>query len=856
VDAVGTSSDIASPGFEWGPTPSGARDYDRWVATRLLEREVELSELLGALEAASRGEGRFVLVGGEAGAGKTSLIQELRRRVDSVFAACEPLSVPAPLAPVRELAPGLAELDGDDRVALARALRAALLVNRQAAVVEDAHWADPATLDVLRALARRIDEAGVLVVVTYRDDELRANAALSAFVGDLATAPAVRRIDLRPLSVEAVRVLVEPSGGDPVEVMRLTNGNPFLVAEVIAARELLPATVRDATLARVIRLDDASRAVVEAAAVIGQRVPFAVLREIEPFEPAALAGALARGVLVDEGSDLVFRHELTRQAIEESIPLPRAAALHAKALVALEGTDPARLAHHAERAGLREEAGRFAERAAAEAEHVGALQEASLQLKRALLAPAGTSERFELLLRYARATNFAGDMEQAYTAAEEAVGLARADLGSAVAEGRALVVLSWTLWSLDRVEEARSAADDAVAALAVGRDAEYAAALAARLRMESIAFDPWMVVAQAPRALALAQQVGSEEARVDIATSLGLAQGHLGDAAALPTILGALADAKAARLTFQTIRGYVNAVDIAVELRAHTTVDALADEAMRRLDTFGTAIPLQQVQLSVARSLLDRGRLDEAVEWAQRSRRDDHGGIPLALGIEAVVRARRGEDADTLFEQAWRPLEGIPDGWRHGVLRAWEAEAAWLRGDLGAIRDSGTEHGRSAADIAAWAARARGSFATDWRSEQARWRELHAPYEAALAALPADERTARQAVGALRRLGADGAASAFARERRRLGFGSSRGPRATTLANPAGLTRREQELLDHMARGATNPEIARALQLSGRTVAHHVSSILAKLDARTRTGAVEAARTLGLVQDGPPPDTT
>jgi len=843
---------VPAPRLSGASSRGNAAVYDRPVAIRLLERDVALAELLAGAEAMSRGEGRFILVAGEAGGGKTSLVRELRRRVDSVMAVCEPLSVPVPLAPVHELAPGMPELEGDDRMGLARALLAVLRAGRRVAIVEDAHWADPATLDVLRAVARRVDEAGVLVVVTYRDDELRANEPLLAFVGDLATAPAVRRLELRPLSLASVRELVEPSGGDAADVMRLTNGNPFLVAEVVAAKDLLPATVRDATLARVIRLDDPSRAVVEAAAVVGQRVPLAVLREIEPHEPVALEDALAHGVLVDQGDGLGFRHELTRQAIEESIPVARAAALHGKALAALVGEDPARLAHHAERAGLREEAGRFAERAAAEAERVGALREASLQLARALRAPAGPSERFELLLRYARATNFAGDMEEAYAAAEEAVRLARAELGGA-AEGRALVVLSWALWSLERVEEARSAADEALAALAVRHDADYASALAARLRMESIAFDPWMVVEQAPRALALAERVGSEEARVDIATSLGLAQGHLGDAAALPTILAALADAKAARLTFQTIRGYVNAVDIAADLRAHATVDEVAQEAMSRLDTFGTAIPLQNVQLSVARSLLDRGRFDESVEWAQRARRDDHGGVPLALGIEAVVRARRGEDDDHFFRQAWRPLEGIPDGWRHGVLRAWEAEAAWLRGDLDAISETGG-YGRSALEIAAWAARARGSFTADWRAEQSRWRALDAPYEAALAALPADEHAARQAVGALRRLGAEATARAFARERRRLGFGTSRGPRATTLANPAGLTRREQEILGHLARGATNPEIATALHLSNRTVAHHVSSILAKLNTRTRTGAVEAAHRLGLVQDGPTPE--
>jgi DNA-binding NarL/FixJ family response regulator len=105
-------------------------------------------------------------------------------------------------------------------------------------------------------------------------------------------------------------------------------------------------------------------------------------------------------------------------------------------------------------------------------------------------------------------------------------------------------------------------------------------------------------------------------------------------------------------------------------------------------------------------------------------------------------------------------------------------------------------------------------------------------------------------VSALRRLGAEGAARAFVRERTRLGFSAPRGPRATTLANAAGLTRREQEVLGQLARGATNPEIAAALHLSERTVAHHVSAILAKLAAPTRTAAVETARRLGLLKDG------
>src|SRR5436309_3307512 len=116
--------------------------------------------------------------------------------------------------------------------------------------------------------------------------------------------------------------------------------------------------------------------------------------------------------------------------------------------------------------------------------------------------------------------------------------------------------------------------------------------------------------------------------------------------------------------------------------------------------------------------------------------------------------------------------------------------------------------------------------------------------------------SARAAVAALRRLGARAAAREFARARSERGSRAPRGPQRATLANAAGLTRREQQVLVHVARGETNPEIARALHLSERTVAHHVSAILGKLGAGNRTAAVEAAHAAGALPGdrhlGPP----
>jgi DNA-binding CsgD family transcriptional regulator len=245
--------------------------------------------------------------------------------------------------------------------------------------------------------------------------------------------------------------------------------------------------------------------------------------------------------------------------------------------------------------------------------------------------------------------------------------------------------------------------------------------------------------------------------------------------------------------------------------------------------------------------------------------------VPLGLAVEALVRARRGESgSEELLKQAFAGVAGVPEGWRHAMLHAAGAELAWLQGDRTGVlahvevaREAPwfREFGRPSGELALWAARCgerleppRGSpepvlreLAGDWRGAIRAWRELDAPYEAALAALPGDDRAARAAVAALQRIGARAAVRQFARAREERGARAPRGAQRATLANAAGLTRREQEVLVHIARGETNPEIARALHLSERTVAHHVSAVLGKFGAGTRTAAVDAAHAAGVL---------
>ena len=246
---------------------------------RLLEREDELGVLVDAVEDAVAGRGSVVLVAGEAGIGKSSLLRELRERtgerVTFLIGACEPLSVPVPLAALRELVEAagggdLIDLGSDDRLVLVRRVASVLAVRAPVvAVIEDIHWADPLTLDLLRLLVRRAPQMAAVLVATFRDDEVAASPALGLLLGDLAGAPWVRRVRLRPLSHAAVRELAGPSGLDVGELVRGTGGNPFLVVEAVAAEERLPASVGDAALARAGRLGRAAREVADVAAVLG-----------------------------------------------------------------------------------------------------------------------------------------------------------------------------------------------------------------------------------------------------------------------------------------------------------------------------------------------------------------------------------------------------------------------------------------------------------------------------------------------------------------------------------------------------------------------------------------------------------
>src|SRR5919204_3224421 len=408
----------------------------------LLERADQLAALDDALDAVvARSAGAVVLVGGEAGVGKTALLQAFcdQRRTSAriLMGACDALLTPAPLGPLFDIAQAT---DGELEELVSAGARpheiAAVLVRELAGgrptilVVEDLHWADEATLDVLRLLARKARDVLALVVASYRDDELDRRHPLTLVLGELATSPAVTRLKVAPLSAGAVEALAEPHGIDAVDLYRQTQGNPFFVTEVIAAGTgQIPGTVRDAVLARVARLSAPARRLLEAIAIATPQAEVSFLEALAPAELERLEECLASGMVSAHGDRVAFRHELARLAVEETLPPDRRVALHRAAVALLAATaDAARIAHHADAAGDGAAVLRFAPQAAGRAAALGAHREAAAHYARALrfadALPA--AEQAELLERLAFERYLIGELDQAIGAQERALALRRA----------------------------------------------------------------------------------------------------------------------------------------------------------------------------------------------------------------------------------------------------------------------------------------------------------------------------------------------------------------------------------------------------------------------------------------------
>jgi DNA-binding CsgD family transcriptional regulator/tetratricopeptide (TPR) repeat protein len=854
-----------------------------------LERDEQLAWLRASVNVARSGTGRLVLVTGEAGVGKTALVESLAdadRDLRLWSGSCEQLFTARPLGPFADIAPKaggqLAEVVG--RGAPVHEVLPVLLDELRSCptlmVIEDVHWADEATLDVVSLLARRMSSTCSVAIVTSRD-ELSLDHPLRVVLGGLAAA-GVERLRLSPLSLQAVRELAEPLGFDADELFQRTGGNPFFVTEVLATGCIeLPPSVRDAVLARAAGLDPAARTLLEAVAIVAGTVSLGLVSALGGANAGRLKACLSSGMLVEARNGVIFRNELAREAIAEGIEPLRRASLHAIALEALrcEGADPARLAHHAEATGDAEAVAEFAPMAAAAAAAGGAHREAAAQYRRALRFSAHLDAvgRAELLQQGAHEVYLIDQFDEAIDWLIEAVQL-RHEIGDIVREGDAFRRLSVVQRCGGRRRDAHSSGAQAVALLqSQSQGPELAAAYAnvAMLALNSSDID--IGISTARNALDLARKCGNRDVEVYTLNTMGvlalLAGDEVGGAALKESLEIALAEGRDDHVG----RAYVHLADLAQRHRRWDLVDPYYGPASEFCTEHGLDLWARYLHVYYARTELDRGRWDAATSAIPVS--VDVPGTPLAritaLVVLGLVRARRGDPGHgpVLDEVAQLAERSGELQWVAPVAAA-RAEAAWLSdrpADVAAATDAALQAciergaGWWAGEIAWWR-RCAGidepapEFAAQpWalllggqaRMSAAAWRALGCPYEEAVALLHSDDHDdLRVAFELFDTLGADRAATLVVRQMRKVGVrGIPRGARSTTRSNPAGLTTRELDVLRLIAQGLRNSEIAEQLVVSAKTIDHHVSSVLSKLGVSTRSAAAREAVRLG-VHDG------
>ncbi|TGD74882.1 LuxR family transcriptional regulator [Mangrovimicrobium sediminis] len=854
----------------------------------ILEREEELRSLATAFASVTAAGGQIALVCGEAGIGKSSLIAAF---LDSLQAPhrqatgyCDPLTTPRPLGPLRDIGARLLGPDsgGADDTRYFDDLIYTLAAARQPVVlvIEDLHWADERTLDWLRFIGRRITTLPLLLICSFRDDEVDAAHPLRAALG-LMPGERKRQLTLAPLSLDAIRQLAPGPGLAPRRLLQVTAGNPFFVAELLAQRDALdqvPHSVADAIHTRLSGLPGNAVALLEYAACWPGAVPAELLQEL-PIDAVddALADALRHKLLVVNDGRLAFRHELVQRAIYDRLLAPqrqRAHALFLEALVRGGQADqlPDLVVHHAQGANDEQLLLRYAPLAAGQAAGFGAHREAAEFLAHAVrladALPAAQAAAIFENWAYEAGLSQAIDAE-VIAAREKAVALWR-EVDCPAREGENLFWLSRLHWYRGEAEQAQHYIEAAIGVLERG-EVSAARGKAYALRAQFFMLQDIMgeAVEWGERALAIAGETGDSELRVHALNTVGSARLFRGDTRGEPQLRESLALSLQHGLHEQAARVYTNLSECLIELRDLAQAEQVIEEGIafdtaHDLDAWTYYLVGRKAQLrfeqdrydeaaTIAGDVLGRdnqtllmrmpaliilaraglrtgsrdsaARLMQALEAAGKIAEPQYL-VPLRVAeIEQAVLC--GTPADGRAAQAW--LAGLDPQLLSPRKRAealfWaelaglntgpvatadlpRAFALFFAGD--AVAASAAFEDESSVYLAAWALVHEGGAASLQRADQL--------FEQAGAL------AARRCLRA--RLDGSPAAARLAPMKR--------GPYRAARKHPSGLTGKEQIVLGHLVQGSSNAAIAAAMGRSQRTVEKHVSSILAKLQAKNR----------------------
>jgi DNA-binding CsgD family transcriptional regulator/Tfp pilus assembly protein PilF len=862
----------------------------------LVERDGFLTMLRSHFEDVNEGEGRCVFVSGEAGIGKTSLIKafcnEVKNKCNIYQGICDALFTPRPLAPLYDVLLQLGKsipesnIDATNRTAFFTNFYQELNDRTEVNLVvfEDIHWADEATLDFIKFFARRISQLKCLFILTYRDTEIHSSHPLRTIMGQL-NPDSFTRIELQPLSKQAVGKMAEERGYNGEDVFRITNGNPFYVTEILASySEGVPDNIKDSILSVYNKMNEKTKHVWQILSVLPTAFEMNYLDKMDASYLPAVQDCIDSKILIVDKRRIFFKHELYRRTIESSLsPLARIA-LNKKILDLLlesfeENDAPERIIHHAKNANEYDLVVKYAPMAAQQAASVGAHIEAARLYLTAIEYYQGNDE--DILLQfyesYAYECYLTNQPKEAIIYTNRALDIwKRKNVIEKI--GNSMRLLSRLWWWSGNWHRAENFANEAIEVLE-SQPSSKAKAMAysnmAQLKMLTERLDECLFWGE--KAIAIATELNDGETLSHALNNVGTVQMTQGSMEKGNELLQqSLAIALKNSYNEHAARAYTNLGCNSVMLKNYKEAEKFFEEGIRYSEERDLDAWSSYMVSWTARLKLETGHWKEAYNIAETLLKNETQ-TPIiriiVLVIAATIKMRRGEedalrqltDAKTMASQSMEWQRILP------VLSAI-LEYEWITGSmiidnefLDAVKTkvvgSHTVYGNG--EFVFWLKKARKQKLPVKKMEEnyntdnpisalkaaAFWERAGSPYQQALTLFETNDENKRKAIAIVQRLGATAVYERMKFEMRRSGIRNiPRGIRKTTQSNPEFLTDRELDVLRLLQEGLHNKEIAARLFISAKTVDHHISAILYKLEVNSRTKAVHEAEKLGIIK--------
>lgn len=854
----------------------------------LIERDEFLALLQTQFQTITEGEGHCIFISGEAGIGKTSLVKvfckQHKNDCNIYQGACDALFTPRPLAPLYDI---MWQVNGDlsnsqiieDRSKLfARFFRELSKQKEKSIIVfEDIHWADEATLDFIKFLARRISQLRCLFILTYREDEIHTRYSLRNILGQLPP-DSFSRIKLTPLSRPAVEEMATEKGYNGEDVYSISGGNPFYVNEILASYSPgVPENIKDSILSVYNRQDEITKQVWEILSILPTGFDIKYFEKMEPSYAASVHKSLETAILILKEGIVFFKHELYRRTIEASLlPLTRISYNKKMLDVLMDSYDESkeieRIVHHAKNANEYNIVVHYAPLAARQAAAFGAHIEASRLYLTAIDYYYGDNKDIliDFYEGYAYECYLTNNTKDAIIYAGKSLHLWK-EKNDIEKTGNCLRFLSRLWWFDGNRKNAEYFAEQAIEALnSQPSSSSKAMAFSNMSQLKMLSDQNAECIWWGEKAITIAKELNDQETLCHALNNVGSVQMKIrsSNQHGVDLLQQSLAIALKNSYHDHVARAYTNIAGTSCVMKNYSFAEKILNEGIyyceeRDLDAYTSYMLSWKARLN-----LETGSWEEAYSIAENLLKNENQSFTVkivTLPVLAKIKMRRGHpDVIPLLLEAKSMAFETMELQRILPVLTGLLEYEWISGKTfiesaaidSTIQMINGEDNFSNNEFAFWLLRARNqeislseiyegydvSCAAKAVKAAALWEKAGNPYMEALALSEGNEDNKREAIKKVHELGANAVYEKLKFEMRASGIKSiPRGMRKTTRTNPAFLTIRELDILPLLKEGFQNKEIAARLFISPKTVDHHISSILFKLDVNSRTKAVRKA---------------